>query len=513
MNDCGFYQELISRLVDGELSKSEYAQLREHMENCAECSAMYAVFASLSDIIGSEDEPLPEDLHENIMAGVRRHARVKNNKRRLSKPMRSTLAAAACAALVLFAARGLSPAEKAQQAVLDETQTAAMDMALPEAAPAATAPEHTVLPAESAVPAPTATVKPTATPVPTMDAYLGSGDENKSVSESKNTGTKTDNNNNNNNNSILVTAPPTDIPVATPKPTPRPTPVPTPAPTVVVTASPRPVSTAAPTEAPAATEAPAPVSAEPGEEPVSGADSGIMAAAEPAPASTEAVTEESPAAPAPTETAAAEEPASTEAPSLAKRFMAFFSARPAADTAAVTEEEPAAEAPETEAQPEESIIPEPIPAEEAQEEEIPIIALDGEEKLTALENLLDGEEPEPEEQEHELPEEEADRAFIFCLKEPEEQFADYRIEVYIYAEQLYFVQVFSQEESVTNLAPCTVEDFEKFLETLSEEELAPLMVSPSPSASPEASPGPSESPEAELSPSEETSDTLSEEAE
>ena len=70
MNNCELYQELISRLVDGEVSRNEYAALEAHMKNCAECSAMYAVFASLSDIIGGEDEPLPEDLHENIMAGV-----------------------------------------------------------------------------------------------------------------------------------------------------------------------------------------------------------------------------------------------------------------------------------------------------------------------------------------------------------------------------------------------------------------------------------------------------------
>ena len=61
MNNCELYQELISRLVDGELSRKEYAVLEAHMENCAECSAMYAVFASLSDIIGGEDEPLPRN--------------------------------------------------------------------------------------------------------------------------------------------------------------------------------------------------------------------------------------------------------------------------------------------------------------------------------------------------------------------------------------------------------------------------------------------------------------------
>ncbi len=499
MNDCERYQELISRLVDGEISKNEYAMLQAHMENCAECSAMYAIFASLSDIIGSEDEPLPEDLHENIMAGVRRHAMINNNKRRLSKPLRNTLAAAACAALVLFAARGLAPADKAQQAVLNESQAAAMDMALPEAAveaaPAAESPAEDAAPAQPVVPAPTATVKPTATPVPTKDVYLGSGDEAKSDSESasnkNNSSTTTNKNNNNNNNTVLVTVPPTDIPVATPKPTAKPSPAPTPVPTAT------PAPTVAPS--PTATVAPSPVPATLSPAPETAGEGGQMAAAEPAPASLEdmagsgAEPEEHEEA-APAETAAATaEPVSTETPSLAKRFMAFFSARPAADTAAVTAEEPAA-APEAEAQIEESGVPSPIPAEE-EEEELPLIALDSEEKLVALENLLDGEEAE-------LPEDtEADKACAFCLKEPEEIFADYRIEVYVYVDKVYYTQIFSEEENISCLAPCTVEELGKFLETLSEEELAPIMVSPSPSVTPSLSAEPTAQTSAEPSPS------------
>ena len=131
MNQCELYQEIISRLVDGELSRNEYAALDAHMENCAECSAMYAVFASLSDIIGSEDEPLPEELHENIMAGVRRSAMINRNrnKRKLTKPMRNAIAAAACAALVIFAAKGFDPAEKAQSNMVSKSETVVMDTA------------------------------------------------------------------------------------------------------------------------------------------------------------------------------------------------------------------------------------------------------------------------------------------------------------------------------------------------------------------------------------------------
>ncbi len=493
MNDCELYQELISRLVDGELNKNEYAQLHKHMENCAECSAMYAVFASLSDIIGSEDEPLPEDLHENIMAGVRRHAMINKNKRRLSKPLRNTLAAAACAALVLFAARGLAPAEKAQQAMLDENQAAAMDMALPEAAveaaPAAESPAETELPAAPAAPAPTAAAKPTDSPVPTKDVYLGSGDEAKSdTGSTNNKKTNSTTTNNKKNDSVFVTVPPTDIPVATP----RPTPVPTPAPKPVSTPAPTPAPTAAPTPEATVVQTPAVHSAEPETVP----EAGIMPSAETAPAATgdEAGSGAAAAAEgADAEPAGVEEVLSTETPSLAKRFMSFFSVRPASDTAALAQEDAAEENTEEASEPEESSVPSPVPAEEGEKTEPAVIALLSVEKLTELEDLLDG-------TEETLPEGKDYKACIFCLKEPDEMFADYRIEVYVYADKVYYIQVFSEEEKIECLALCTVEDFGSFLESLSEEELAPLMVSPCPSVSPSVSPAAEVSASPELSP-------------
>ena len=54
MNSCEHYQELISRLVDGELSREEHEALMEHMKSCSACNAMYAVFHDLSDILAEE---------------------------------------------------------------------------------------------------------------------------------------------------------------------------------------------------------------------------------------------------------------------------------------------------------------------------------------------------------------------------------------------------------------------------------------------------------------------------
>jgi hypothetical protein len=159
----------------------------------------------------------------------------------------------------------------------------------------------------------------------------------------------------------------------------------------------------------------------------------------------------------------------------------------------------------------------PVPAEESEEKPEIIIALESLEKLETLENLLDGVEaplptatalpvtesaapavtelPETESDAAKSGEKlyaEADRRIVFCLKEPEEILKDYRLEVYVFGEQIYYVQVLGEEERIECLAPCTVEEFDKFLDTLSEQERAALLLLPSPDVSmipaPESSP-------------------------
>jgi len=475
MNNCELYQELISRLVDGEVSRNEYAALEAHMKNCAECSAMYAVFASLSDIIGGEDEPLPEDLHENIMAGVRRSAMINHNRRRLSKPVRNALAAAACAALVLFASRGLAP-EKAADVMLNETQTAAMDMqreenAAPAAQPAAVEPAPVQSEATTVTPA--ATAKPVATPRPTQDIYLNSEEEEAKPASG---------NTNNNTNTVTVTPKPVEIVVDTPVTVASPKPTEAPSQIVTITASPMPVAPVQPTDVPKvvaeAAAQPEAASAEP-------------AAEEEAPESVQPMTVAEAAPVAESEAASAAEdeqpePAATETPSLTKRFFSFFGmARPEAVTepaaeepAAVADEAPAEELAEPEAVSEEEVTP---AAEADEDEEENLIKLANLEKLTELENMLDGEEAQ-------LPEGESDEEYRFVLAEPEEGLEEYEIRVCIYGDTIYYVQIFSEEDSINCLAPCKLEDFEKFMDSLSDEEKG---------IKPEASPEPSAQPESE----------------
>ena len=127
MTECERYQELISRMADEELAKSERAALSAHMEHCSQCNTMYAVFSNLSEIIGQDTEPLPEGLHENIMADIRRSAiKQRNIKERrrfaIPKPFRNVIAAAACAAVVIFAAKGMLPEKMNDTSAMSESE-------------------------------------------------------------------------------------------------------------------------------------------------------------------------------------------------------------------------------------------------------------------------------------------------------------------------------------------------------------------------------------------------------
>ena len=124
MNSCAYYQELISTLVDGEISREEHEALMKHMKSCSACNAMYAVFHDLSDILAEESEPLPDGLHENIMAGVRRSEIMKKNRRMRKFGLSTALTAAACAVLVLFAAVGFTPGERAESVSIRSEQQA-----------------------------------------------------------------------------------------------------------------------------------------------------------------------------------------------------------------------------------------------------------------------------------------------------------------------------------------------------------------------------------------------------
>lgn len=182
MNSCDYYQELISRLVDGEISHDEHEALMAHLNTCSRCNAMYAVFHDLSDILAEESEPLPEGLHENIMAGVRRSEIIRKNRRLRKLGMSTALTAAACAVLVLFAARGVTPGERAKSVSIRSEEE--VRQTIPSPSPDTFIPAATSAPTQAEYAAPVQTYAPapvsTWAPIPAAaapDVYLAAGNE------------------------------------------------------------------------------------------------------------------------------------------------------------------------------------------------------------------------------------------------------------------------------------------------------------------------------------------------
>lgn len=108
MIDCEKCREMISCLLDGELSEAEQSLVREHIAACPECRSVYDAFSVVSAQL-HEEEPLPDGLHEKIMSGIKARP-----KKKTGIVWIKYLSVAACLALVIFAgvkSGMLSPAE------------------------------------------------------------------------------------------------------------------------------------------------------------------------------------------------------------------------------------------------------------------------------------------------------------------------------------------------------------------------------------------------------------------
>ncbi len=122
MSEHQRYQELISRMLDEELSVEERTALAEHLQTCAECRSVYTAFASLSGTLREDLEDAPTGLRENVMAEIRREEiRKKNTVRRRWVPI---AAAAAVLALVLAVSPRLREANTLKRSQFAATASA-----------------------------------------------------------------------------------------------------------------------------------------------------------------------------------------------------------------------------------------------------------------------------------------------------------------------------------------------------------------------------------------------------
>lgn len=125
MKDCLKYQEMISAMLDGELTHEQQRELEEHLLLCPECRAMHTAFLSLSEALDGDVTSVPARLHDKIMTGVK--AVEKKRKRPLLTVLRPYMAAAAC--LVVIVAAVLAAREGG---LLDGTTKAADNCAAPD---------------------------------------------------------------------------------------------------------------------------------------------------------------------------------------------------------------------------------------------------------------------------------------------------------------------------------------------------------------------------------------------
>lgn len=107
MNTCEYYQELISRMLDDELSNNERSVLAEHLYMCDECAAMYSAFSMVSDMVATDLAEPPEELAEDVMAHIRR-AEIRKRNRRNTRATKNAITAAACVAFVVAAVGGVA---------------------------------------------------------------------------------------------------------------------------------------------------------------------------------------------------------------------------------------------------------------------------------------------------------------------------------------------------------------------------------------------------------------------
>ncbi len=140
MRSCEAYQEMISRMLDDDLSKNERAELAEHVKRCPDCAAVYVAFRSLSEHLGGELEEPPHRVVENVMSTIRRdQLRRKNTVPRSHRRLHTALTVAAC--LVLVAAAGFAMPQIVGRRATQSAPAAAYEADAPAEVPMMMAPK------------------------------------------------------------------------------------------------------------------------------------------------------------------------------------------------------------------------------------------------------------------------------------------------------------------------------------------------------------------------------------
>ena len=123
MTECSRYQEMISRMLDGDLSEQERARLHAHVSECEDCRRALDAFTMLRNAMAEDLEEPPEELASAVMEQVRSEPVSIEKKRKLR--VGRYVALAACLAIIVFAASRLEPLLGKKSAASTEAATPA----------------------------------------------------------------------------------------------------------------------------------------------------------------------------------------------------------------------------------------------------------------------------------------------------------------------------------------------------------------------------------------------------
>jgi len=137
MDNCEKYLEMISAMLDDELSQAEKAELMAHIAECNDCRKAYDAFKAINDEL-TELEPVPEGFAASVMGKIQKPKKKMIHWQRYA-------AVAACLVLICTAAVKALPGFDSKATAMGNMKAfsaSSAEQAAPEAvAPAASAPE------------------------------------------------------------------------------------------------------------------------------------------------------------------------------------------------------------------------------------------------------------------------------------------------------------------------------------------------------------------------------------
>lgn len=99
--NCDTALEMMSAMLDGELTQQEQQMLQAHLDACENCRAVYAELAAMDAALRDDQTEPPAALRGNVMAAIRAEQKQKKTRHARSWLVAGLAAAAALALMVL----------------------------------------------------------------------------------------------------------------------------------------------------------------------------------------------------------------------------------------------------------------------------------------------------------------------------------------------------------------------------------------------------------------------------